>query len=62
MKSLTFVKQISPSKACGPNSIPTNILRSNIHVLCIPLQIIINNSFSDGVFPNILKLANVCPI
>ena len=59
---INLVKQISISKSCGPNSIPTNILRNNIHILSAPLEIIINNSFAEGVFPNFLKIADVCPI
>ena len=59
---ITLVKQFQTSKACGPNSIPVNILKSNINVLSVPLEIILNNSLVEGVFPNLLKLANVWPI
>ena len=57
-----LVKQINPTKACGPNSIPSNILKTNILYLSEPLEIILNKSINEGVFPNLMKLANVCPI
>ena len=50
------------SKACGPNSIPTNILKNNIVDLAEPLEIILNMSLNEGVFPQLMKLGNVCPI
>ena len=57
-----LISQIKLSKACGPNSIPNNILRSNMHILADPVTILLNKSISEGTFPDLLKLANVCPI
>ena len=50
------------SKASGPNSIPTNILKLFKKEFSKPLSDMINMSFNQGVFPNILKIANVIPI
>ena len=59
---LTMIKNLSSAKACGPNSIPTNILKTHASTLCEPLKNIINLSFCDGLFPDLLKFASVCPI
>ena len=58
----SMISSLSSSKACGPNSIPTQILKNNVDLLVSPLKHIINLSFSEGCFPQLLKLAEVCPI
>ena len=50
------------NKASGPNSIPTNILKLFEKEFSKPLSDMINMSFNQGVFPNILKIANVIPV
>ena len=50
------------NKASGPNSIPTNILKLFKKEFSKPLSDMINMSFNQGVFPNILKIANIIPI
>ena len=57
-----MVKDLSVSKASGPFSLPTIILKHISEFLCKPLALLINKSFSEGNFPNLLKLADVCPI
>ena len=57
---LYLVNQINSTKACGPNSIPTNILKNNIVNLSEPLEMILNMSLNEGVFPKLMKFANVC--
>ena len=47
------------TKACGPNSIPGNLLTE---LLVYPLVSIINMYFKEGIFPNLNKIATVCPI
>ena len=49
------------NKASGPNSIPTNNLKLLKKEFSKPLSGMINMSFNQGVFPNILKIANVIP-
>ena len=53
---------IKPSKAIGPNSIPTKILKEFKCELLEPLSEMINVSFKKGIFPGFLKVANVIPI
>ena len=47
------------NKASGPNSIPTNILKLFKKEFSKPLSDMINMSFNQGVFPNILKIAKL---
>ena len=57
-----LVSSVKTNKASGPNSIPTNILKLFKKEFSKPLSDMINMSFNQGVFPNILKIANVIPI
>ena len=57
-----MIKDLSISKACGPYSIPNNLLKHFCSFFTKPLEILINKSLSEGNFTNILKLADVCPI
>ena len=50
------------SKATEPNIIPTSILKSNIDQLIDPITSIVNKSLAEGTFPDLLKLASLCPI
>ena len=58
----SIISKLSTSKSCGPNSIPTHILKNNLELLIPPLKYLINLSFTEGCFPQLLKLAEVCPI
>ena len=60
LESLT--KEMNTSKSVGPYNIPTNILKLSCLVLSKPLVKLINFSFSEGTFPNLLKFANVIPV
>ena len=50
------------SKATGPISIPTNLLKQFTDELIEPLLTIVNKSLTEGIFPDILKSASVGPI
>ena len=58
----SLIKEMNSSKSVGPYSIPTNILKLSCSVLSKPLVKLINFSFSEGTFPDILKFANVIPV
>ena len=49
-------------KVQGPNSIPTKVMKQIKDVISAPLAKLINISFHNGVFPNILKIVKVIPI
>ena len=59
---ISMLKNLNSSKSCGPSSIATNLLKTHANLLYVPLQLIINASFREGIFPDLLKIANVCPI
>ena len=53
---------MSVSKSVGPNSMPILILKSNVDQLIDPITSILHKSLAEGTFPDLLKLASVCPI
>ena len=57
-----IIDSFENSKATGPNSIPTEILKLIKHNICYPLKEIINLSFATGTYPDQLKIAKVIPI
>ena len=57
-----LIQTLSSNKSTGPNSIPTSILKEIKNEIFIPLSAIINNSFENGIFPNLLKSAQVIPV
>ena len=56
------ISSLKNNKANGPNSLPTKIMKECKKEISIPLSLIINLSFSTGIFPNRMKLANIFPI
>ena len=50
------------NKPTGPNSIPTQILKISNQIICKPLTYLINISFSNGIFPDLLKTSIVIPV
>ena len=48
----SMILQLNISKSCGPNSIPTKLLRDNFDIFSSPLKHIINLSFEEGCFPD----------
>ena len=58
----SLIKEMNTTKSVGPYSIPSNILKLSCSVLSKPLVKLINFSFSEGFFPNLLKFASVIPV
>ena len=56
------ISNLRTGKAVGPFSIPIDILKIIKCVVSKPLEILINASFSTGIVPHDLKLANVVPV
>ena len=54
-----LISQLNNRKALGPTSTSVTILRDNIDVLVGPLNLILNQSFVQGIFPEVLKLPQV---
>ena len=58
----TVLKSLSVDKAAGPDLVNNKILRELSYELSLPLCDLFNKSLSSGVFPQIWKDANVCPV
>jgi hypothetical protein len=56
------ISNLQVNKGTGPNSIPTQILHLIKFEIAKPLANIINLSFSTGIHPDKLKIAQVLPI
>ena len=57
----SIIKQMKTKKAIGPSSIPTKILKFSQQIIAKPPVYLINLFFSTGVFPDLLKIANIIP-
>ena len=58
---IKLIDSLNTSKSIGPNSIPTFILKELKDVFSSPLSFLFNQTFTQGKFPDILKLASVIP-
>ena len=56
---LDMFSKIDSSKSCGPNSISSNLLKIHAKAFFSPVKDMINSSFTEGKFPDILKIAQV---
>ena len=56
------IYQLYESKATGPFSFPTKILKLIKSVLSKPLEILFNTSFAKGIVPDRFKIARVLPV
>ena len=56
------ISNLNVSKATGPFSIPTKILKLVKTVISKPLEIVLNSSFVTGIVPDKFKIARVFPI
>ena len=59
---ISVINEMKTNKSTGPNSIPTQILKISNQIICKPLTYLINLSFSNGIFPDLLKTSNVIPV
>ena len=57
-----FIGSIKINKGVGPNSIPTKILKDYKSKFSKPLSDMINTSFTTGMLPSPIKVANIIPI
>ena len=56
-----IISDLNIRKSTGPNSIPTKVMKQIKDVILAPLAKLIYRSIHNGVFPNILKIAEVIP-
>ena len=59
---INIARSLRNSKSSGFDGISMSLLKQIIHPLASPLTHIFNNSLSQGVFPDLFKIAKVNPI
>ena len=57
-----LIDSIKVNKGVGPNSIPTKIIKDYKSKFSKPLSDMINTSFTTGILPSPIKVANIIPI
>ena len=57
-----IIVNLDSKKSSGPSIIPTKLLKIANPLLCRQISLIINTSFTNGIFPDSVKIANVVPI
>ena len=57
-----LIDNVKINKGAGPNSIPTKILKDYKSEFSKTLSDMISTSFTTGIFPSALKVANIIPI
>ena len=55
-------RDLRPNSAPGPDGVPAILLTNTIEILCIPLNLLWQESLRTGVIPQSLKLGKVTPI
>ena len=54
-----LISALDTKKSLGPKRVPTFILKSNIHLFSQIISFIVNQSFHEEVFPQIIKTSKV---
>ena len=58
---LQILNNLDTNKSSGPSSIPAKLFKLAAPIIVLPLCKIINKFFSEGVFPEAIKIAKVIP-
>ena len=56
------LREVSTSRASGPDDIPNWVLKEYADILVVPIAVILNASFSEVSVPRVWKLADVPPL
>ena len=59
---INLVSEIKNKSSSGMDRIPTTIMKATIRSTAYPLSAIINHSILNACFPDVLKIARVCPL
>ena len=57
-----IISSFDTSKKAGPNSLPQEVIKPIKKSIAIPLANMFNMSFSEGKYPNFLKISSVIPV
>ncbi|KAI0229959.1 hypothetical protein LSAT2_019636 [Lamellibrachia satsuma] len=61
-EELRNIIKLCPSKTCSQDDCPIKLLKRTLHIHIPYVVAIINNSFEQGIFPNMLRTAVVKPL
>ena len=56
------IDNLKNKTSCGWDNLSNKILKLIKDEICTPLQIITNQCFENGIFPDMLKIAKVIPL
>lgn len=56
------LRSLDPSKGPGPDGIPPSFFKRVANHLCEPLHLLFNKCISEGVFPDVWKIAHLTPV
>ena len=59
---LEIVRSLKSTKSTGHDELSVSLLKQIVHFIASPLSHIFNLSLSQGIFPDLLKLAKVIPV
>ena len=59
---MKIICALDPTKACGPDLITGKMLKMTADAVSLPLFKLFNMLFENGIFPEIWKSGNICPI
>ena len=57
-----LITELHPKRSSGPDNISNILLKELATILSEPLSIIVNQSMQTGIFPDIMKMAEVVPL
>ena len=57
-----LISQLNNQKALSPKNIPVTIFKDHNDVLVMPLTLILNLSFEQGIFPELWKIAEALTV
>ena len=57
-----LITELPPKRSSGPDNISNVLLKELAPILSEPLSIIVNQSMQTGIFPEIMKMAEVVPL
>jgi hypothetical protein len=58
----TIIRQLKNKSSYGVDELPPRLIKSCVDELTLPYYLLINQSFSDGIFPDLLKTSVIKPI
>lgn len=57
-----YIRNLNNTKSCGPDGIPTKLLKTVADLVAEPISYLFNLSIREGCFPSVLKLSKIIPI